>query len=360
MSTDKADHRAGSSGTVSGTVSGTDRERECSQRTGRELILATNEFAHDDALTSWRHLGLTVVLLLTTMYGTLSDLHLAGRFICSVLSALLLVRLFVIYHDFQHRAILLNSKLAEGVMSLCGMVCLAPPSIWRSSHFYHHRHNSKIRTAWIGSFPIMTCQAYADSTSGARRRYRMARHPIVMLIGYVPIFLIGMCLMPALRDSRQHADCWIALVLHFCLLLTTWLIAGWSGLLLGGLLPFFGASMVGSYLFYAQHNFPEVVLHGKENWSYELAALGSSSHLVMGRCMRWFTANIGYHHVHHLNSRIPFYRLPEAVRAIPELQSPRVTSLRPLEILRCLRLKLWDEDLGRMVPIERVDFPAAP
>lgn len=327
------------------------------ERTGRELMLATNEFATDEAWTSWRHLGLTVMLLMATLYATLSDLYLAGRIVCSVLSALLLVRLFVISHDFQHRAILLDSRVAEKVMSICGMICLSPPSIWRKSHFYHHRHNSKIRTAWIGSFPIMSCRAYDDASAGERRRYLLARHPVTMLVGYVPIFLIGMCLMPALRDPRQHADCWIALLLHICLVVAAWLIAGWSGLVLCVLLPFLGASMIGSYLFYAQHNFPDAVLHDKESWSYELAALESSSFLSMGRCMRWFTANIGYHHAHHLNSRIPFYRLPEAVRAIPELQSPRVTSLRPSEILRCLRLKLWDEELGRMVPLGQFDSP---
>ena len=87
----------------------------------------------------------------------------------------------------------------------------------------------------------------------------------------------------------------------------------------------------------------------RESWSYTRAALESSSYMEMGRVMRFFTGNIGYHHVHHLNPLIPFYRLPEAMDAIPELHDPPKTSLRPSDVLACFRLKLWDPDKGRMV-----------
>jgi omega-6 fatty acid desaturase (delta-12 desaturase) len=108
----------------------------------------------------------------------------------------------------------------------------------------------------------------------------------------------------------------------------------------------------GAYLFYAQHNFPAVELRDEAEWSYVHAALHSSSFIRMGRLMRWFTGNIGYHHVHHLNARIPFYRLPEAMAGIAELQSPRDTSLALRDVAACLRLKLWDRDQNRLVPFE--------
>ena len=116
-------------------------------------------------------------------------------------------------------------------------------------------------------------------------------------------------------------------------------------------MPHFIASAIGAYLFYAQHNFPGVSFSDNEGWTYEKAALESSSYLRTGRIMAWFTGNIGYHHVHHLNARIPFYRLPEVLRAIPELQEPKTTSLHPAEIVRCLRLKVWDVDEQRMVGV---------
>jgi len=108
---------------------------------------------------------------------------------------------------------------------------------------------------------------------------------------------------------------------------------------------------LGGYIFYAQHNFPTVMLKDNDNWDYLDAALNSSSYIKMNRLMQWFTANIGFHHIHHVNPRIPFYRLPEAMKALPELQHPRETSLGFPEIIRCLQLKLWDEDRGTMIPL---------
>ena len=109
---------------------------------------------------------------------------------------------------------------------------------------------------------------------------------------------------------------------------------------------------MGSYLFYVQHNFPQVIFKDKEGWSYEGAALDSSSYCQMGAFMNYITGNIGYHHIHHLNAKIPFYRLPEAYEKLPELQTARVTSLRPKEILRCLSLKVWDTDTQKLISLK--------
>ena len=113
--------------------------------------------------------------------------------------------------------------------------------------------------------------------------------------------------------------------------------------------------MLGAYLFYAQHNFPNVKFKNNVEWSYAHAALESSSYMAMNPFLNWVTANIGYHHVHHLNARIPFYRLPEAMASIPELQQANVTTLKPSEIIRCLRLKLWDPEQNRMISLSELN-----
>src|SRR5439155_7141085 len=105
---------------------------------------------------------------------------------------------------------------------------------------------------------------------------------------------------------------------------------------------------LGSYLFYAQHNFPGARFQEGDAWDYTAAALTGSSYIAMNPVLRWFTGNIGYHHVHHLNAGIPFYRLPEAMAQMEELQSPGVTTLSPLGVYRCLRLKLWDPEGQRL------------
>jgi omega-6 fatty acid desaturase (delta-12 desaturase) len=155
----------------------------------------------------------------------------------------------------------------------------------------------------------------------------------------------------------------IAFAMHVLLAVAITWCFGWLALWLTWIIPHFLATAIGSYLFYAQHNFPGVSFTDNAHWSNAGAALESSSFLRTGPIMTWFTANIGYHHVHHLNSRIPFYRLPEAVAGIPELQAPKTTSLHPLEILRCLALKVWDPEAKRMVGLaglETRSLPRAP
>jgi len=262
---------------------------------------------------------------------------------------LVTVRMFVIYHDHQHAAILRRSRLADVLMGVFGVLVLAPPSVWKSSHDYHHKNNSKLRAAHIGSFPVMTTERWAAAGRGERLRYRFIRHPLTIALAYPLGFLYGMCIGPFLRNPKRHWDCAVAVVVHVALaalLLTT---LGWEAWLLVQIVPHAIASAVGGYLFYAQHNFPDVTFYDAEGWTYHAAALESSSCMRMGPIMHWFTANIGYHHIHHLNAKIPFYRLPEVMRELPELAQPKTTSLSPIEIVRCCRLGLWDPEAKRMV-----------
>jgi len=318
-------------------------------RTGKELTLATKPFAMDSTARSWWSVISTGMLLAGAIAGTLSDMPLAGKLVCSVLTWLLILRFFVIYHDQQHHAILSHSKLAELIMKVFGILALSPSSIWRSSHNYHHKHNSKLRSAHIGSFPVMTRAEYLRSSKAARFKYLFMRHPLTILFGYLFAFLWGMCLYPFINQPREHADCLVAFVLHVAIGVTLVFFFGWTALLLTQILPHFIGCAIGSYLFYAQHNFPGVSFYDRAGWAYEKAALESSSFMKTGPIMAWFTANIGYHHIHHLNARIPFYRLPEVLRAIPELKSPKTTSLHVRDIIRCLRLKVWDVEAQQMV-----------
>ncbi|MCI0746797.1 MAG: fatty acid desaturase [Verrucomicrobia subdivision 3 bacterium] len=326
-------------------------------RTGSELILATKVYARDSTARSWWFILSTTFLLLAAIAGTLPKVPLPVNILCSVLAGLLILRLFVIYHDQQHHAILPKSRLAEIFMRLFGIYALSASSIWRSSHNYHHNHNSKLRGSHIGSFPIMTKAQFLRSSKGKRFAYLFVRHPLTILFGYVFMFLYGMCLNPFLNYPRKHFDCLIALVAHVFIGVGLLYFFGWQTLLLAQTVPHFIAYAVGTYLFYAQHNFPGVSFKDKSGWTYEMAALESSSYMKTNPLMAWFTANIGCHHVHHLNARIPFYRLPEAIGQIPELQHARTTSLSPIDIFRCLRLKVWDVEAQRMITLREIKRP---
>lgn len=322
---------------------------QASIRTGPELIRATKPYAHDNPARSWWYIMSTGALMVTAFLGCIYNFHPALKLLCSVLAGLMTLRFFVIYHDQQHHAILPKSRLAEGVMRVFGILAISPSSVWRSSHNYHHNHNSNLRSAHIGSFPIMTRTQFARSSKARRSLYLVIRHPITITFGYVTMFLYGMCLNPFLNNPRKHLDCLVALVLHIAIGFSLCWFFGWQTMLVAQTIPCLITYGIGSYLFYAQHNFPGVSFSDSAGWAYEKAALESSSYMKTIPVMTWFTANIGFHHIHHLNHRIPFYRLPEVMKAIPELQNPRTTSLSPSEIIRCLRLKVWDVEKQSMV-----------
>ena len=329
-----------------------DHERKMLE--GKQLILATKPFAKDRTLESWWYIISTAVLLMLTITGTLWNFHWAGKVVCSILGGLLMVRFFVIYHDHQHHAILARSRLADVLMHVFGVYALTPSSIWTSSHNYHHAHNSQLRSAHIGSFPIMTKERYLQVTRGERMGYLFMRHPLTIFFGYFFIFIFGMCIQPFLNNPRRHFDSLLALLLHLVIGSALVVFVGWPALFLTLVIPHFIGSGMGSYLFYAQHNFPIVTLKDKSGWTYEGAALESSSFMKMSPVMHWFTGNIGYHHIHHLNARIPFYRLPEVMRKMTEVQNPKTTSLNPVEVWKCLRLKVWDVESQRMVGFSRI------
>lgn len=321
---------------------------------GKALILATKPFAKEVRWKSWLYTLTTLAILLAALAGTVWNVNLAGQIVCSIFAGLLVVRMFVIYHDHQHHAILDKSPAATVIMTIFGLYILAPTSIWKRSHDYHHKHNSKLFSASIGSYPIMTRQKFLSSSPGERRRYLFTRHPITIFLGYISMFAWGMCVESFRSSPRKHIDSLIALILHVAAGFTIFWFGGWLMLLLTWLVPFTVACGIGAYLFYAQHNFPTATFRSNADWTYEGAAMESSSYMKMNFFMRWCTANIGYHHIHHINSRIPFYRLPEVMEKIPELQGAKTTSMKPGDIFRCLRLKIWDPDRGRMITLDEL------
>ena len=317
-------------------------------RTDKELLLATKAFASEDRSRSWWCLFSTMTLYFVSLAVCLSALPLPLRVLSSVVSALLIVRMFIIYHDFQHHAILLHSKLAEAIMYVYGLLVLSPTSVWNRSHDHHHKHNSKETNEHIGSFPVMTCEQYAASTRWQQWQYKASRHWLTIALGYLTVFMGGMCIRAVVISPTRHLDSLIALLLHVALMVGLAFI-GWQYVILCLILPLMIACGVGSYLFYAQHNFPSCRLNRHEKWSYVRAALESSSYMRMHPVMRWFTGNIGYHHIHHLNAKIPFYKLPAAMASLQELQKPNATSLKLSDIWACFRSNLWDNQRERFV-----------
>lgn len=321
---------------------------------GKELILATRPYAQEQRAKSWFHalttltllIGLTAVIFLVPVWPV--------RIASSIMLGLVIVRMFIIYHDYLHQSILQHSAFANVIMTLFGLYILAPKSIWKRSHNYHHDHNSKLFSASIGSYPIATKSKFLNMTPSERRAYLAIRHPLTITFGYITMFILGMCVSSFASSPRRHWDSLLALVLHAIFIALVIVFFGWQIWLLAIFVPFLIAEGIGSYLFYAQHNFPGVVFQENADWTYEKAALESSSYMVTNPFMSWVTGNIGYHHIHHLNSRIPFYRLPEVMRDFPELQGAAKTSLKFRDIKNCLSLKIWDPERNQMISLREL------
>ena len=329
-------------------------ETDHSARVEKELLDATRPFATEDRLRSWWYVGTTFGLLIAVLLVAALAPWWPVRAAASIMGGLLLVRAFIIFHDFVHGAVLRESRLAQVLFSVYGWVALAPRSIWRRTHSFHHANVGKpipsestgfsLVTSDVGAFPLMTTDMWRRASGWQRLHYRISRHPLIILFAYLTVFFGSLCLIPFLKDPRGNGEGLLA-----ALIAVIWTLAGFLAVFFVLLLPFALAAAMGAYLFFAQHNFVGMRIVPIEQWTHYRGALESSSYMKLGPIMQWVTGNIGYHHIHHLNALIPFYRLPEAMAAIPELQTPAVTSLRPRDMIACLRLNLWDLNKAQLV-----------
>ncbi len=318
-------------------------------RSGRELIAASKPFQPENRARSWFHFvetfavtfALAAALALTPWWWL--------RLPLALLQGLVVVRIFILYHDFMHNSLLRGSKVAKWIMYVYGVLVLTPPKVWRQTHNYHHAHTAKIVGSHVGSYLMVTTAMWEKMSRRERFMYKLIRHPLTILFGYFTLFLYGMCISSFLRNPRKNWDSAVAVVVNLTFTAVLWYFFGFSFFFFVYFVPLFVATATGGYLFYAQHNFPEMYVQPRDKWEYTRAAVESSSYMEGGPIMRWLTGNIGFHHVHHLNPGIPFYRLPEAMAGIPELQHPHKTSLRPKDVVACFRQKLWDPERGEMV-----------
>lgn len=324
-------------------------ETSADVRIGRDLLKATAPYAVESVRKSWRLVSSTFVFLIGAMCGAALAPVWPLRLLFSLLTALLMVRAFITYHDYMHGAILSHSRLAWLLFRAYSALSLTPARSWKQSHNYHHGHVGQISEAGIGAFPIMTTKMWQEASRATRFRYRVVRHPLTVLTGYFTIFLLSICLLPLLSNPARHWDSMLVLLGHGVLIAVFWIFGGFDTAFFVVLLPMTVASALGSYLFFAQHSFKRMHVLSEDAWTFYRAAMESSSYMRLNRVLQWFSGNIGYHHIHHLNVRIPFYRLPEAMQAIPELQSPVTTSLTPRDVRDCFACCLWDEDQQRMV-----------
>jgi acyl-lipid omega-6 desaturase (Delta-12 desaturase) len=318
-------------------------------RSGAELIRATQVFETERKATTWYLLGETLAVLAGALFVVVHSPYWPVQVLAGAIAGLVQIRLFIFYHDSLHGAVFRRSLIANGIMSVFGFYLVAVRSVWKETHDFHHQNNAKLVGSAVGSYPILSVIMEERASPHELRMYNIARHPLTIIFGYFTVFMIGMAIAPFRRNAGRHWGGPVAIASHYALFAIMVYFFGWVTGACAVILPSAVSMAVGAYLFYAQHNFPAMKLSSRSDWSLTHAALRSSSMFDMSPMMHWFTGNIGFHHVHHLNHRIPFYRLRETMLAIPELQDPGRTSWRLRDIRACLRLYVWDSSLERML-----------
>lgn len=267
----------------------------------------------------------------------------------SVLNAAFLVRLFAIQHDCGHGAFFSNKTASNWIGRILGVLTLTPYDVWRRTHSIHHSTAGNLDKRGIGDVHTITVAEYQALSRWGRLVYRVYRHPVV-LFGLGPSYLFFLQNRLPLGLMRSGAKYWTSA------LGTNVAIAAGLGIIyyFGGLAPILLiflpstliAASIGVWLFYVQHQFEDTVWDNDPDWQLHDAALEGSSHYDLPVVLRWFSANIGIHNVHHLYSRIPFYRLTEVLRDHAALADAKRLTL--MSSLYCARLHLWDEDSRRL------------
>ncbi len=264
----------------------------------------------------------------------------------------LVVRTFVLMHDCSHGSFFKSMAWNDAVGFVLGVVTLTPFAQWRRDHAMHHASSGDLDRRGHGDVPTLTVREYLARSPRGRFGYRLIRHPLALLIGGPIHLAVGQRMRgkSTATGSKQLSSVVATNVAILLSVAAAVLAVGWQTVVVAYAIPFYFAAMAGVWLFYIQHQFEDAYWARHGEWDYVEASLRGSSHLQLPRVLRWFTGDIGLHHVHHVAPRIPNYRLQRCHDDNDLFQHSPVVTLR--SGLSALRLALWDEDRQRMVRIQ--------
>lgn len=259
-----------------------------------------------------------------------------------ILASGFLVRTFIIFHDCCHLSFFKSKKANAFLGNITGTLTTFPYEQWKFEHAVHHATNGNLDRRGTGDIWTLTVNEYLSLSSYRRMIYRLYRNPIVLFgLGPLYIVLINYRFNRKGANRKERWNTYATNGLLLCLsALFSWLL-GWKAfLLVEGPIIYFSA-MMGIWLFYVQHQFNEGYFENAGNWDYERAAMEGSSFYKLPGVLQWFTGNIGFHHIHHLSSRVPNYNLQQVSESDAFFES--IPSIGFWSSLRSLQYRVWDE-----------------
>jgi acyl-lipid omega-6 desaturase (Delta-12 desaturase) len=270
------------------------------------------------------------------------------------LAAGFLLRLFVLAHDCGHGSFFRSRTAASVVGSFLGVLTFTPYHRWRKQHAIHHATSGDLDRRGGGDVHMLTVREYSQLSRWEKLAYRIHRHPLVLFgIGPMLYFVVWQrfVMEPKEWKVERRSVHWTNLAIAMCIVGMCWWVGTWTFLALE--LPIVAlASSAGVWLFYVQHHYESTYWRRRGEWQHAEASLNGSSYYRLPSVLQWFSANIGLHHIHHLDSQIPNYRLQECLDRNPSLRDMGQMTL--WESLGCARLRLWDEEAGRMVGVSEL------
>jgi len=264
------------------------------------------------------------------------------------LAAGFLIRIFIIFHDCGHGSFFRSKKLNFYIGSACGMLAFTPYHKWTDSHRAHHQTVGNLDKRGLGDVWTLTVDEYLALSPFKRFSYRFFRHPLVLLgIGGLATFIIGNRITNKRMNKKQRLNVYATnLILFTAAVIVSWFI-GWQAFLIIQIPVMIIASVGGIYLFYLQHQYDEVYWCRNEDWDYQKMALHGSSFFKLPGILRWFTGNIGFHHIHHLGPTIPNYNLPRCHEENALFQ--QVKPITFFQSFKSLNIRFWDEANKRAI-----------
>jgi len=264
----------------------------------------------------------------------------------SILTAGFMVRTFIIFHDCGHGSFFKSKTANTWLGRITGLLTFTPYYRWRHDHAIHHATAGDLDRRGTGDVYTMTVKEYLAAPWWKKFGYRVMRQPIFMFFfGSLIVFVITQRI-PSSNGKRENASVWWTNLALAGLITGMCLLFGWQAYVIVQLLVLFFGASAGIWLFYIQHNFEGVYWETHSQWDYFKASLQGSSFYKLPAILRWFSGNIGYHHIHHLGAKIPNYNLPRAYKENPIFH---VKPLTILSSLKSLTLRLYDEETRKLV-----------